>query len=499
MLDKLKILWDTTSRRSFAIMLKSKHRDVYDWVLSETTNEFLTFNERTHWLLNTENLICDNGNRKKFTPARQEYGFCGKPGDCKCHKAAITERSRNTTVFGSKDFLKDRKSAWTEKYGVDNPQKLQSYKDAASARNIDKAHTPEKRQEYINAGYDTVIDRLKDVVMPIFPREEYKGSSRLNVYKWECITCRKQIESHIDYGTIPRCTICNPKEISEGEKELKEFIKSLGFIIEENSRNIIPPQELDVFIKEKSIAFEYNGIYWHSDAKKDKFYHVDKYLECKKHGIHLIQIFEDEWKSKNDIIKSRIRSLLGVNKRNYARNCIIKEVDGKTTREFLNNNHLQGYVSSSNNIGLYLGNDLVGLMTFGKARFDNKNEYELLRYCSIGNIVGGPSKLFSYFIKTYTPTSIVTYADRCWSDGNLYRKLNLVDVTADKRNTGYYYVKDFVRYHRSSLTKKSLVKKGGDPASTEQEIASKMGYHKIYNCGNYKFIYNSIAQISVDS
>ena len=61
------------------------------------------------------------------------------------------------------------------------------------------------------------------------------------------------------------------------EKEIINFIKSIydGEIIE-NNRHIISPMELDIYIPQKNLAIEFNGLYWHSELFRDKNYHFDK-------------------------------------------------------------------------------------------------------------------------------------------------------------------------------------------------------------------------------
>jgi hypothetical protein len=106
-------------------------------------------------------------------------------------------------------------------------------------------------------------------------------------------------------------------------------------------------------------------------------------------------------------------------------------------------------------------------------------------------VIGGAGKLLSHFKKEHLPESIVTYADRCWSDGGLYRKLGFTDETSDQLNTGYWYIKDNIRYHRSNFTKSRLVSMGHSPELSEAQIMNNMGYARIYDCGNYKFIWKS--------
>ena len=161
-------------------------------------------------------------------------------------------------------------------------------------------------------------------------------------------------------------------------------------------------------------------MWWHNELNKDKNYHLSKTEECEKQGIQLIHIWEDDWLYKKDIVKSIILNKLNKNKIIYARKCKIKEIKNDLYRKFLDDNHIQGYINSKIKIGLFYDDELVSLMTFGNRRVamgkksTNDDEYELLRFCNKlnTNIIGGASKLFKYFIDTYKPEEITTYADR---------------------------------------------------------------------------------------
>jgi very-short-patch-repair endonuclease len=164
--------------------------------------------------------------------------------------------------------------------------------------------------------------------------------------------------------------------------------------------------ELDEYIEEKKLAIELDGLYWHSDeAKPDPLYHLNKTEMCEKLGIRLIHIFDVEWILKNEIVKSRIMSLFGIYSRTiYARSCEVRVLHDKSeSGKFQDENHIQGAVWSSIDIGLYYGDELVSLMTFGGCRLDKSHEWELLRFCSKLNtrVVGGAGKLLKYFEKKY--------------------------------------------------------------------------------------------------
>ena len=390
-----------------------------------------------------------------------------------------------------KHVVEARKGTWLEKYGVDNASKAEAVKikrkRTMSDRNYSHiydnlAHAKE------TAGFNQIVARVAGVVSPMFSREEYSGSGRKNKYLWKCDTCEHLFTSHVDYGTVPKCAVCYPKTVSAAEIEIATFIRSLCTNVVTNTKEVLRTHELDIFLPDQSLAIEYNGVYWHSSPKKASDYHVNKYLECKNLGIHLIQIFEDEWLRSPDVVKQRLANLVGKSDTLGARRCNIRELTTNEYRAFVNSHHLSGYANAAIKYGLVHAGEIKAVMGFSKSRY-TKEGYELIRYCSDGTVLGGASKLLSHFKKVHDPVCIVTYADRCWSNGELYQKLGFENVTVNEKNTGYWYIKDIIRYHRSNFTKARLVKMGYDSSLTETEIMQSLGYLKIYDCGNYKFIW----------
>jgi hypothetical protein len=283
------------------------------------------------------------------------------------------------------------------------------------------------------------------------------------------------------------CTICNPinKHTSGLEIQLCEFIKNNynGEILE-NDRTVLNGQELDIYLPELKLAFEFNGVYWHNELNKPDNYHKNKSDICEKLGIQLIHIWEDDWIYKQNIVKSMILNKIGktINKI-YARKTIVKIVDD--TKDFLNNNHIQGYASSSIKLGLYYNDELVCLMTFKE---NNRIKMiELNHFCNKlnTNVIGGASKLFKYFLNHYNNKKIVSYADRCYSNGGLYNTLGFCLDNISKPS--YYYVIDNIRKHKSNFSVKNLHKQGFN--GTEHEIMLERKIYRIYNSGNYKYIF----------
>ncbi|AFR52397.1 homing endonuclease [Campylobacter phage CP30A] len=275
------------------------------------------------------------------------------------------------------------------------------------------------------------------------------------------------------------CPECYPNN-TMFEKELKEILPA--YII--NDYSVLGDKELDFYLPEYNLAIECNGVYWHSDKFKDKNYHLNKTEKCKEKGIQLLHIFESSWIEKKDIWKSIINNKLGKSEKIMARKCILKEVPKTEEKEFLNKNHLQGFTGSSICYGLYFNNELVCLMSFGKPRFTDKYDWELIRLCTKKNtnVIGGASKLLSYFHKN-NPGLLISYSDRLYSNGEIYKQLGFTFSHFSK--PGYMYTKNGRMLNRQQFMKHKLKDKleKFDPNLTESENMSINGYYKIWDCG----------------
>ena len=151
-------------------------------------------------------------------------------------------------------------------------------------------------------------------------------------------------------------------------------------------------------------------------------------------GKKIINLWEDVWLLKRDQVISRISSLLGFNKRIHGRKTKVKKLAKPIAQSFLDNNHLQGYVSSRYKLGLFEKEELVAVATFSALRKmnfeENYKSAELIRFAvkSGYSVTGGLSKLVNYFHEQYTPNDLMTYADRDWSAGEAYLKLKFINT-----------------------------------------------------------------------
>lgn len=278
-----------------------------------------------------------------------------------------------------------------------------------------------------------------------------------------------------------------------------------------NTFRIITPYELDIYIPKYNFAIECNPTSSHNSSigmwrKDDKplspSYHKMKTDLCEKENIFLYHVFGYDWTWHKDIVKSMIANYLGATQTKiYGRKTQMKEVDSKIARQFLDNNHRQGYSNSSIRLGLYYNDELVSLMTFGKPRSTigtskgkAEFEYELVRFCNKLNtsVIGGASKLFTYFVKTYNPESIISFSDRAHTKGNLYKILGFEDIRHS--TPGYVWVsykdKAYSRLNAQKSNIKQFLKDDKiDLTQTEKEIMEQHNFVQVYDSGTITWLW----------
>lgn len=314
------------------------------------------------------------------------------------------------------------------------------------------------------------------------------------IYNINCNECKTQFTRGAGQWHARMCPGCSRENsTSKAELELYNTIKELLPTTEiyQSDKTQLYPFELDIYIPDLKLAFEYNGLYWHSEsAGKSRWYHRKKLSECMKKDITLIQIFEDEWIHSKEKVVGRIKAKLGVSDKIYGRNCIIRSIDKKVAFEFLNKYHIQGRGQAVYCYGLYHNNELVAVMSFSKlnkAKGSTHTEgvYELNRYASVGTVIGGASKLFRQFIKDVLPNKIITYSDLRWNSGEMYEKLGFEKI--GETTPGYWYVSGTKRIHRYKLRKQK-----DEPSDIpESELRKSQGYHKIWDCGHNKYVWQN--------
>lgn len=323
-----------------------------------------------------------------------------------------------------------------------------------------------------------------------------------NLVQFECKKCNSiYSQYHTSYFN---CIKCNPPTKSKLQLEVFNFIKDdlkNDKSLMDHRKTFNGNMEIDIFIPDKSIGIEFDGLYYHSETsgEKPKSYHLWKTNECKSKGIRLIHIFEDEWINKRPIVESKIKSILkcgSMFETIYARKCQIKILSNKDSNDFFEKNHIQGSTVSAISYGLFYNDKLVSAASFGKPTIVRgkssleEGEWELIRMATDiqKRVIGAAGKLLSNFVKDKRPTKIISYADKRFTtdNDNVYKSLGFSLKSESPPN--YFYTNDYKnRLHRFNFTKSKLVEAGADPKKTEWEIMKEMGYDRIWDCGHFRY------------
>lgn len=319
---------------------------------------------------------------------------------------------------------------------------------------------------------------------------DYLEDSRVNIICPKHGIFKQRVSNHSEGKGCPKCA----KTMSKAEIEIAEWIKDQysqsgkDITIETRNRQILDGLEIDIWLPELSIGIEYHGVYWHQEDSKIE----QKANLAQSKGIKLIQIFEDIWNTKKDVVKKRLKHILGLDKFVCgARECAVEEGDRKEVRKFLEETHIQGAGTSLKSFVLRYNESLVAVLTYGKARFGNKNAIEIFRFASSGSIPGAFQKLLKRLRLEFPDMDIVSYADRMWSSGDVYIKAGF--TLKRTSGAGYAWYRNKVRYNRQVFQRHKLKDNPLiDPETlhlkTEYEICKANGFMKLMDAGQLCFI-----------
>lgn len=324
----------------------------------------------------------------------------------------------------------------------------------------------------------------------------YDLSSMSNNKSMVTVTCDKGHTFQQQYNDVRRygCPTC-AKRHSKGEQELLAFIQSL-VPSAHRSRKIITPQELDVWCPEQKLGFEYNGLYYHSDAFDDaKWRHLNKSNAVSDAGGRLVHVWADDWTYRRNACEAMIRAHLGLLPRVHARDTTVVSLSTAEARAFLDRWHLQGHTP-----GVYYGlvheGNLVAAMGFSRAKSVRGNKdaglQELVRFCANARVVGGASKLLAHWKKSCANWhTLVTYCDHAQFSGGLYEALGFRLASRSGPDYKVILAGGDVRHHKSRVKKDNLKQLLGDkfdPGKSEAELCRENHIFRVWDCGKSKYI-----------
>lgn len=313
--------------------------------------------------------------------------------------------------------------------------------------------------------------------------ENYKNSGSSSLWM-NCTSCDWFDKVSLNFAENDRCPKCTPVG-SKLQHNVADWIDNeLKFKVMRNARGFLGRRELDIYVPERMLGIELNGLYWHSEeAGKDNQYHDDKARKCSALGIRLLHFFEDEWYHKQPIVKSIIKNvLLNENERVMARKCELVKLASSEKKTFFSCNHLEGDVQSSVAFGLKFNGEIVQAVSCRTPQHKKyKDSLEIARSCSRLNttVVGGLSRLMTA-VKRHAQNNgyanLLTYVDQRFGIGKGYE---LCGFELLKTTTPRFWWTDYhKRYNRFKF------KADKSTGRSEAQVAAESGVVKIWGCSN---------------
>lgn len=300
-------------------------------------------------------------------------------------------------------------------------------------------------------------------------------------------------------GTIscPNCMKINHR--SNGEADLLKLVgDNYKGEVRSNFRGLIAPQEVDIYLPDFNLAFEYNGEYWHREEAIGRIYHFEKFKKCQEIGVQLIQIWDSEWKHPviGQAIRKSIVHKIGASKEQRVSARSLKVVTNPSldqVRKLLDNNHVQGYVPYTYGYGLQ-DKASGGLVAFMGYSVDSRRPYEvtLNRYVTSKVVRGGFQKLLKHSADDLSKMGyqkMVSFSDNMVSDGGLYGASGFVIEKELEPDYSYFHKKRL--HHKSNFRKKRFKE---DPellyrdAVTEKELAEMNSLYRVWDAGKVKWV-----------
>jgi len=221
------------------------------------------------------------------------------------------------------------------------------------------------------------------------------------------------------------------------------------------------------------IYLNVDGLYWHCEEQKGKYYHSNLQKEFEENGLRIFQFHENEMMEKTDIIKSIINNAIGKISNNiFARKCQIKPISHVEAQVFLNQNHFMGSITAKH-IGLYCKNELVSILSYKHKK--QRTVCNIERFCS--KIDVNVDDAFPKLLK---------YLESNCLESNCQEIHNWIDLR--------YEIWEHLLNKGFELKKETLGWRWANRETTfncskyRANQAKELGLHKIYNAGQRLYV-----------
>ena len=513
-----KLLFEEYKDNNKALLVKLRYnKDLVADIEEETSflNQYqdTSISERIWYIKNDlhEPQLCPYCNERKRRFKKLDKGLFPTCGHEECQKAGMSKGAK-----AERDWDKIQakmKATYKARTGYDhnmrNPEAVKKFVEKFTVEHNGAkcgCLTENGRRGYRERFDGELIRRSKEKMM--IDVVEIKDS----LLHLKCINCGEDL-GWIDRSKFNRYTrlewnLCNKCYPGEGHKrsifedqveiEIKKIYKGA---VETNKKIFGKDYEFDIVIPDRKLLIECNGLYYHSDACKDKEYHRAKKTFAERHGYKCFMIWEDDWYniSKRKTILSFLSSFLCPETQIRVKNSeisISKSISREDIEQFMNENSIYSLVPYTTSYSIVAdNNEIIACALVGPTRFKgfflNQKEVEIYRMSVKNGYDRNP--LVSLLVKNiqddYKDAKIIFYNDSIFDnillDGeyegimtrDLICPLTYQWLVQGKRRNKDFYAKDF------------LVKLGFDPSRTQEDIVrNELRGYKIFGPGMIRYI-----------
>ena len=260
----------------------------------------------------------------------------------------------------------------------------------------------------------------------------------------------------------------------------------------------LSPKWYDLILPSQKILIEINSSYTHSSQPcfyhngLDEDYHLEKTNHAIANGYRCIHIWD--WDNVEKVVQ-----IFKPKEKVYARKCDVQFVELSIADDLIERYHLQGSIRNEEvAVGLIYKDQVISVMTFGRPRYSKKYQVELLRYTTVPEyqILGGASKLFKHFLKSYKVKSIVSYCDISKFSGAVYENLGFrLDHQSKPAKVwskdNKYITDNLLRYKGYDQLFGTHYGKG----TSNEQLMIDNGWRSVYDCGQKVYIYLTEAEL----
>lgn len=415
-----------------------------------------------------------------------------------CRKLSTeSHRTKESKQKSRENFdVQKKKQEMIAKYGVDNPFKLKEVQDQIKQTNVQKygSSNPKQNSEVSSKASETrMLNKL--INKSNFNQEYIKSKFITKENKFDLNSFSKYfgLTLHSSLHFKDKFNIALPDLVTHDntlESKFCQYIQSITDkqVIRHERKLLDGKYEIDIYIPEMKLGFEFNGDYWHSEnAGVSPNYHFMKSLACREKGIRLVHVWEHEWINDQEKIKIFLNSLFIPRQKIRASKCKLKEISSQEFLDFGEKYHLLGSTRAGTRIGLYYNNELVSAI--GLSYSNKKDEWDLKRYI-VGKyqIMGGFQKMFNHFIKVHRPRRIITFVELSKFNGAVDYKNGFV---LDKvMREDFFWIVNNIRVDKWTAWKHFHID-GQSTSDYQSMMMNDFKFFKCYDAGKERLVWKS--------